>query len=112
MARLYANENFPLAGVEALRQLGHDCLTSSQAGNSNQGISDDRVLAFAIADQRALLTVNRLHFIRLHGVQPSHFGIIVCTFDSDFVAQAQRIHAAIAAVPDLRGQLLRVNRPG
>jgi hypothetical protein len=73
---------------------------------------DDHVLAFAIADRRTLLTLNRLHFIRLHGVQASHVGIIVCTFDPNFVAQAQRIHAAIAAVPDLTGQLVRVNRPG
>ena len=111
MARLYANENFPLAGVEALRQFGHDCLTSSEAGNSNQGMPDDHVLAFAIADRRALLPLNRLHFIRLHGIQASHFGIIVCTFDPNFVAQAQRIHAAIEAVADLTGQLVRVNRP-
>lgn len=27
MARLYANENFPLPVVEALRRLGHDVLT-------------------------------------------------------------------------------------
>ena len=33
IARLYANENFPLPVVFALRELGHDVLTSStQAG--------------------------------------------------------------------------------
>lgn len=31
MARLYANENFPLRVVEALRQLGHDVLTVHHA---------------------------------------------------------------------------------
>lgn len=36
MARLYSNENFPLAMVIALRQLGHDALTSKEAGQANQ----------------------------------------------------------------------------
>ena len=32
MARLYANENFPLPVVEELRHLGHDVLTMQEAG--------------------------------------------------------------------------------
>lgn len=32
MARLYANENFPLPVVEVLRRLGHDVLTAGEAG--------------------------------------------------------------------------------
>ena len=36
MARLYSNENFPLDMVIALRQLGHDALTSKEAGQANQ----------------------------------------------------------------------------
>lgn len=112
MARLYANENFPLAGVLELRRLGHDCLTSAEAGNSNQSMPDEEVLQFASANGRAVLTLNRLHFIRLHAKVQNHFGIVVCTFDPDFVAQAHRIDAAIAPIADLRGQLLRVNRPG
>jgi hypothetical protein len=36
VARLYANENFPLRVVEALRQLGHDVLTVREAGHDNQ----------------------------------------------------------------------------
>ncbi|MBX0329653.1 hypothetical protein K2Z83_18440 [Oscillochloris sp. ZM17-4] len=48
--------------------------------------------------------INRKHFIRLHRESPSHAGIIVCTYDPDFVGQA-----AIVAQPDLAGQLLRVS---
>jgi len=59
MASLYANENFPLQVVEALRALGHDVLTSLEAGQANQAIADDRVLAFAAQHGRALLTLNR-----------------------------------------------------
>ena len=32
MARLYADENFPLPVVEELRQLGHDVLTIQESG--------------------------------------------------------------------------------
>ena len=71
---------------------------------------DEDVLAFAIQDGRAVLTLNRKHFIRLHSTQLDHRGIIVCTFDPDFEAQAQRIHDAIAGLDSLDGQLFRVNR--
>ncbi|OAD19383.1 hypothetical protein THIOM_004984 [Candidatus Thiomargarita nelsonii] len=47
------------------------------------------------AQGRAVLTINRKHFIRLHRLQPEHAGIIVCTFDPNFVGQARRIHEAI-----------------
>jgi hypothetical protein len=38
MARLYANENFPLPAVEELRCLGHEVLTSSESGNAGRAI--------------------------------------------------------------------------
>jgi hypothetical protein len=112
MARLYANENFPLPVVVELRQLGHDVLTSQEAGNASQRVPDDQLLAFAIQDRRAVLTFNRRHFVRLHIEQPAHGGIVVCTYDPDFGALASRIDAAIAASPALAGQLVRINRPG
>ena len=36
MLRLYANENFPQPVVEALRRLGHDVLTTHDAGRSGR----------------------------------------------------------------------------
>jgi hypothetical protein len=81
MPRLYANENLPLLVVEALRQLGHDVLTTMESGKAGQAISDEAVLAFAATEQRVLVTLNRKHFIRLHTLQPDHAGIVVCTFD-------------------------------
>jgi hypothetical protein len=84
MARLYSNENFPLPAVEKLRALGHDVLTTREVGNSDQALPDEDVLNFAIAENRAVLTLNRRHFIRLHQNHPSHAGIIVCKFDSNF----------------------------
>ena len=110
MARLYSNENFPLPVVERLRVLGHEVLTIQEAGRADQALPDREVPAFAAREHRAVLTLNRLHFIRLHREQPAHAGIIVCKFDPDFDSQAERIHKAIAGQAALAGQLLRVNR--
>ena len=74
MARLYSNENFPLPVVARLRALGHDVLTIQETGKADQALPDKEVLAFATREQRAVLTLNRLHFIRLHRAQPAHAG--------------------------------------
>jgi predicted nuclease of predicted toxin-antitoxin system len=103
MAQLYANENFPYQVVEALRKLGHDVLTVQEAGKGGQEIRDDEVLAFATEQNRAVVTINRRDFIRLHSSDP--------TQDIDTEGQAKRIDQAIQTVKDLAGQLLRVNRP-
>lgn len=111
MARLYANENFPFPVVVELRRLGHDVLTIQEMGQSEQAVPDEEVLAFAVGENRAVLTLNRKHFIRLHDLHSSHAGIVVCTFDPDFLGQAGRIHEALESDPELSGKLLRVNRP-
>lgn len=111
MARLYSDENFPLPAVEALRRLGHDVLTIQEAGQANQSVDDSAVLAFAFAERRILLTINRKHFVRLHRVQSEHCGIIVCTLDSDFAGLAQRVHEAIEMHGQISKPLIRVNRP-
>lgn len=110
MARLLADENVPLAVVEALRSHGHDVVTLV-GGELGIGLSDAEVLARARGDGRAVLTLNRRDFFRLHREQPDHSGIIACTFDLDFVGQARRIHAALPADDALHGLLVRVNRP-
>lgn len=113
MARLYSNENFPKRVVEQLRLLGHDVLTSHEAGRANQGIPDDDVLSYATGQQRAVLTLNRLDFFRLHkATNGHHAGIIACTRDdADPVAFARRIASAIADAGDLTGKVVRVVRP-
>jgi len=113
MASLYSNENFPRRVVEELRLLGHDVLTSLEAGRANQKIPDDHVLAFATEQNRAVLTLNRLDFIRLHReTSISHAGIIVCTRDDANPAPfALRIHDALVADGDPAGKLIRIVRP-
>ena len=111
MAQLFADEGYPLRVSQLLRGLGHDVLTVQEAGQSNQRIPDETILAFAISQDRAVLTVNRGDFIRLHKKNSKHAGIIVCTEDIDRQGLAKRVHQAILEAGTLTGKLLRVNRP-
>ena len=108
MALLYSNENFPKPVVDELRSLGHDVMTVSEAGKAEQGIPDPEVLSFAVSLGRAVLTINRRHFIKLHQQQPNHAGIVICTIDTDFRGQALRIDAEIKQQEPIAGKLLRV----
>jgi len=111
MARLYADENFPLPIVELLRSAGHNVLTTEEAGNSGVGIPDEDVLEFAVRDERAVLTRNWDDFRRLHRAQPDHFGIIICKEDLNIERQATLINEAILNEGNLRNKLLRIIRP-
>jgi len=111
MARLYANENLPFPVVEELRRLGHDVLTTYESGQAGKATPDEDVLGFSLADRRILVTLNRKHFVHLHKTRPDHAGIVVCSFDPDFVGLAHPIHVSLASRPLLRGELLRINRP-
>jgi uncharacterized protein with PIN domain len=111
MFRLYANENFPLETVQVLRNLGYDVLTTHEIGKSNLKIPDDEVLLFAISENRAILTVNRKDFIKLHRENSIHAGIIVCTKNDDFENFAVCIHNALTPYnEDISNQLIRVYR--
>ena len=112
MARFLADENFPLPVSEELRVLGHDVVTLQELGKTDQGLADAAVLALATEPGRAVLTINRRHFVRLHQETPEHAGIVVCSLELDFDGQARRIAAAVDGLDSLSGQLLRINRPG
>jgi len=102
LARLYANENFPLPVVNELRRLGHDVLTTHEAGRSGKAVPDTEVVAFAISESRAVVAINRRDFVRLHRLSADHEGIIVCSEDVDFEGQGQRIHDTVGST-ELRG---------
>ena len=111
MAKLYANENFPVETVLTLRKLGYDVVTTHEAGNSNLKIPDEEVLAFAIANGRAIISVNRKDFKRLHRLYPLHFGIIICTKNDDFENFAECIHKVLLQYgEDISNQLIKVYR--
>jgi Domain of unknown function (DUF5615) len=111
VAAFYADENFPLPVVDALRRLGHDVLTAFEAGQANQRIPDDAVLGFAYRAGRALLTLDRWDFVSVHSRIPGHAGIVVCSQDPDADRQAAAIDTAVQSCPSLPGTLIRVNRP-
>lgn len=109
--RLYADENFPRAAVEELRRLGHDVLTAEEDGRANRRVPDEDVLERADELGRAVMTLNRVDFKRLHLRRPDHAGIVICTFDSDFTGQARRIDKAVRQAGELKGKLVHVYRP-
>jgi hypothetical protein len=57
---MYSNENFPLPVVEELRRLGHDVLTIQETGKAGQAERDEVVLEYAVVDDRALLTSEKV----------------------------------------------------
>lgn len=108
--RLYSDENFPLEIVRQLRQIKYDVLTSYEAGQANQGIPDDEVLAFATQEKRVLVTLNRDDFIALHRTGISHTGIIICKDDRDYLGQAQILHSCLTENPDFANRLIRIKK--
>ncbi len=54
--RFLANENFPRAAVDALRRSGHDVTWVRTAA---PGIKDSDVLAWAVRDERILITFDK-----------------------------------------------------
>lgn len=112
--RLYANENFPRPVVEHLRNSGYDVLTIQEQGHASEAMADEEVLNRAINDERAVITLNRRDFIRLHEHHPEHHGIIVCSVNEDFQRQAglidQAIQSTIKRHKSMTKQLIRVHR--
>jgi len=111
VALLYADEHFPAQVVTALRRLRHGVRTVQEDGQAGLKWPDAEVLRRAMELGRAVLTLNRRDFIRLHRQNPNHAGIIACTQNLDFTQLAERIDAAIATEATLAGRLIRVYRP-
>jgi len=107
----YADENFPRPVVIALRVLGHDVLTAHEDGRANQKVPDEQVLERATQLSRVVLTMNRRDFARLHESQIEHAGIVLCKHEEDFARQANRINETVKPFDNLKGQLVRVQKP-
>lgn len=110
MFNFYANENFPQAMVGLLRQEGYDVLTSEEAGQANQGISDESVLAFGIEKNRIIITLNRNDFIQLHYQNPQHCGIVICKTDRDYQGQIMFLHHYLQNQSSLKRRLIRIKK--
>src|SRR5437870_3617005 len=88
----------------------YSCIMVLPLVAANKKIPDPQVLDLAIGLRRAVVTLNRWHFTRLHK-KKTHFGIIICTDDRNFFAFAERIHQAIIKEEPLDDKLLRINKP-
>jgi predicted nuclease of predicted toxin-antitoxin system len=111
LARLYSNENFAIDIVQILHDYGHDVLTSYDAGQANQGISDPEVLRFATNQNRILITFNRDDFIDLHHSGINHSGIIICKDDRDYQGQAKFINDFLQSqTTELSDRLIRIQK--
>lgn len=110
MIKFYSNENLPMDMVLELRQYGYDVLTSQEAGQANQGISDAEVLAFATQQQRVVITLNREDFIALHRSGISHSGMIICKTDRDYKGQIQILHTYLQQIKEMKNRLMRVKK--
>jgi predicted nuclease of predicted toxin-antitoxin system len=111
MIKLYADENFELPVINNLRNKGYDVLTTREAGKDNQGISDEEVLEFAIAQDRAVITLNYNHFKNLHKLVKNHCGIIICSRNDNWDEFAECIDLALKNEDSIDNRLIRVNRP-
>jgi hypothetical protein len=77
--RLYFDEDVAHSVVENLRQRGFDVLSARDAGCLH--LDDDAQLAFAVAEQRTLVSHNRCDFEERHrrclAEEQMHHGIIL-----------------------------------
>jgi predicted nuclease of predicted toxin-antitoxin system len=111
MVKLYADEQFPLPVVKILRTLEYDILTVQDAGKAEQKIPDPEVLHYATSLNRAVITMNRRDFIRLHTQTPQHKGIVICRSNTDWKKIAQAIHSHLSLFESIDGQLIRIKLP-
>lgn len=76
---LYFDEDVPVNIVENLRTRGFDVLSARDAGAL--GRSDDEQMLYAVSQQRAVVTHNRVDFEKQHAKLlesgMNHYGIIV-----------------------------------
>ncbi len=113
MVRFYADENFEAPVINKLREKGYDILTALEAGNANQGIPDEEVLAFAIQENRTVITLNYNDFKNLHKRDSNHHGIVICISTrrkEDRDDLVERIDLALRDKESLDCELIRVNR--
>src|SRR4030042_2309250 len=77
--RLYLDEMIPVVLALVLRQHGYDVLAAKEVNMF--GKSDEKQLAFAVSNRRAIITFNIKDFVLLHqswlSEEKNQFGIIV-----------------------------------
>lgn len=110
MARLLADEDFPMPAVHQLRLRQHDVWAVEESDKAGTRWPEDEVFREAQAQGRTLLTLNRRYFLALHYRHPGHAGLIVCTYNPDFAQLSAMIHDVVSRTSSLAGQCLRIYR--
>lgn len=110
MHLLLADENFSLEVSIRLSELGHDVITLQDLGLAGIKYPDEEVLQKGIELKRCILTFNRKDFLQLHKKNPTHAGIIICTFSMDGKRLAEKIHSVLEEKDSLACQLIRIYR--
>lgn len=81
MLKLYLNENLSWRIARTLREYGYDVVSSQEAGMNEE--DDPPQFAFAVGQQRAVVTNNFADFIALHEEylerKMTHYGVILTT---------------------------------
>ena len=106
----YSNENFAFKMVEMLRGLNHTVITSYEAGQANQRISDNEVLQYALRNNLVLITFNRDDFIELHNNNIKHLGIVICKTDRDYQGQINFLDNYLQNQDSLINRLIRIKK--
>ncbi len=103
-SRLLLDEHMHVRVAHALSAKGHDVLIARRLSDNKcgDGIDDDAVLREAAKAKRAVVTLNRTDFIRLHQEQRGHHGILICRG-----IQAPRARDAHEELAKLLDQFLR-----
>lgn len=98
--KLYLNENLSGRIARALRGYGYDVISSHDIEMNAE--SDDRQLAYAVAQERAIVTNNFRDFADLHvqyiAQQKQHYGIILTTKYS-LSSMIQRLRTLLERIP-------------
>ncbi len=81
MLKIYLNENLSWRIARALREYGYDVISSFEAGMNEE--EDPEQFAFAVKEQRAVVTNNFADFAAIHDEYQEknikHFGVIFTT---------------------------------
>jgi hypothetical protein len=104
VTRLLLDEMYPPSLGARLRQRGVDCVAALDADVGLAGASDDHVLAWATAYDRAAVTENVADFARL-SASVAHAGLVLvpATRYPRTRAGLARLAEALAAAPALEG---------
>jgi hypothetical protein len=110
MARLVAQDNFPLPVIEELRQFGHDIVTVPADGVSRDALAANAALPRSPdARRRVWLTLDPDQSAGAHRAAPNHSGIVAVRPGKTYAGLAQRIHDALKAHARISRQLVIVD---